>query len=281
MVFFTVTDAATEKILRQLSPGQVEFLAELADEFEPEPEEHGLTYLSSLPSSPGLELLAAAKKVNRTRRKLLPHEKEWNRELANEVPAAKKKKGQRLPAVLTVGEVRDYLGAAERNERDYLMLRLFYSAGLRLAEMDNLLVADLYFDVCRAFIRRGKGNKDRYVLIDPKTCDLLAKWCYSLKEDEQVFDLGRSQIARRAQQVAMRTGIYKRHKAMGRHFSTHSLRHSMATHLYEGGMDIFALQQLLGHTWVETTRGYVHIGVGLLMNHYQSAHPLCREPHGD
>ncbi len=266
----------TEKILARLPAEQLEFLAELADELEPDGEDLEPTYLSSRPISPGLQLLAAAKKLADEQQPLRPYEKEWNHELGREMTAAYKKSGRRLPAVLTTGEALGYLESAKDNERDYVMVHLFYSTGMRLGEVDQLLVADIYFDADRILVRDGKYNTDRYVLMDPKTCDLLAKWCYPLKENDQVFDLGRRQISRRVKEIAKSTQLYDRYRAMDRHFSPHSLRHSMATHLYEGGMDIFALQQLLGHKYLSTTRDYVRIGVGLLLDRYRAAHPLCR-----
>ena len=278
LVFIMTTPDATEKFLAALPPEQLEFLAELADELEPEPDATDPVLLSGLRHSPGLQLLTAAKKVDRARQESsTPHGEEWNEELGNELAAAEKRSGRRLPAVLTVPEALDYIEAAKENERDHVLVRLFYSTGMRIGEVDELKVADIYFDDCRIFVRDGKSDRDRYVLVDPDTCELLAKWCLSLKEDDYVFKLEDSQIRRRVKEVAKKTGIYKRHRAMGRNFVPHSLRHSFATHLYEGGMDIFALQTLLGHKYVHTTRGYVRIGVGILAERYRVAHPLCRD----
>ena len=105
--------------------------------------------------------------------------------------------------------------------------------------------------------------------------------CYPLKEADQVFDLGDNQIRRRVRKYAKDTGLYQRYNAIGRLFNPHSLRHSWATHMYEGGADLFLLQQLLGHRYLSTTRRYVSIGVGLLRDRYQAAHPLCRKKRPD
>ena len=275
-----MSELTTEEILAQLPPPQLEFLAELADELRPEPDDEppAPTYLSAQRRGTPFELLHAAKRAHRAiKGPPKGHELEWYRELGNELTKAEIEAGDRLAAVLTVDEMRNYLNAAKKNKRDYLMLRLFYASGMRLEEVDNLLVGDIHFDTCKIFVRFGKGDKDRYVLVDQETCDLLAEWCYSMKESDQVFDLGERQIARRVKHWGQKLGFVERFDAIGRRFSSRSLRHTMATHLYEGGADLMMIKELLGHIHLSTTEIYVHIGVGMMADRYRAAHPLCRD----
>lgn len=71
------------------------------------------------------------------------------------------------------------------------------------------------------------------------------------------------------------TGLSARYEAQGREFTSHSLRHAFATHLYESGADLYLLKDLLGHRYLTTTRIYVHIGIAKRLKSYEACHPLA------
>lgn len=213
---------------------------------------------------------------------LSPLEKERVQEMAEEL-ADIEKESRRLPAVPTREELINLLDtvrlAAEegsRNDRrDYLIIRLLYATGCRRSELENMVVADLNTAEQRIFIRDGKGNKDRYVLIDKETARLLNRHTHTYTLKSRVFNIEDRQIARRVKHWAKVTGLTKRYLAQGRTFTAHCLRHAFATHMYEGGANLFTLRELLGHQYLSTTRIYVSIGIGKLLTDYQNSHPLC------
>ena len=158
--------------------------------------------------------------------------------------------------------------------RNHLIIRVLYATGIRNAELRNLLVADLDFSTGRLFVRAGKGDKDRYVLMDPDTLELLAEYTQGFPLEEPIFDISDATVNRAVKKAAKELGIHQRYKAIGRTFTAHSLRHACATHLYEAGMDPFQIKNLLGHHFLSTTLKYVHISLHQIAESYQAKHPL-------
>lgn len=261
-----------------LSAEHLEYLTEFCDEISPQ-----LRLLSrGAPTTTleqAIEIVAAAPAAldkKKKKRKLSAADKKWHAELANEFPESQDKRGDRLPAVLSHGEIRELLEASKVDKRDHLLFRVFYASGVRISELEKLLVADLYLPELKIFVRDGKGDKDRYALIDPETARLLGRFVEGLGPKEKVFEIGSRQISRVIQGYADDLGISERYTAIGRNFTPHSLRHTFATHLYEGGMDLFILQILLGHAFLDTTREYIAIGINRQRKIYSAMHPLCQ-----
>lgn len=281
-----------------LNAEQLELLAEFADELEPrlltfqgpsrapaaaKPRSKKATRSAKgttpmTPLSP-LEIIQAAQAALRAKQteasNFEGHKNEWNAELAEEVDEADKH-DHRMPAVLTYTEIRDLLNAAKRNKRNYLIIRMFYATGVRRSELEAIRLADLYLAEQKILIRSGKGDKDRYVMLDPETARMLDNFVYGRALDDPIFDIGDQQMNRVVQRYAAKLGIIKRYEAMGRHFSAHALRHTFATHLWESGIDVFILRDLLGHRYLGTTRRYVAIGLGRIASDYNAHHPLCK-----
>ena len=277
---------------------QLELLAEFADEFEPRlftsqgqsrattaAKPHSkkavrpaLGTTSMAPLSP-LEIITAAQAAMRAKQteaaNFEGHKNEWNAELAEEVDEDDKH-DHRMPAVLTYLEIRDLLNAAKRNKRNYLIIRMFYATGVRRSELEAIKLADLYLAEQKILIRTGKGDKDRYVMIDLETAKMLDDFVYGRALDDPIFDIGDQQMNRVVQRYASKLGILARYEAMGRRFSAHALRHTFATHLWESGIDVFILRDLLGHRYLGTTRRYVAIGLGRIAADYNAHHPLCK-----
>ena len=267
------------RVADSLSPQQLEFLTEFSDDVA------SLRFLSrSLPSAQqptlaqALEIVEAAPvvlKKKKRKQKTTFIDKAWHKELAGEFLKPSDKTGERLPAVLSRPEIQELLDAAKPQPREHLLFRTFYASAMRISEVAAILIADLYLDELKIFVRDGKGDKDRYVLIDPETAQLLKEFTKDRPLDDKVFGIGERQIARMVEEYAEKLGITERYEAIGRRFTPHSFRHTCATHLYENGMDIYIIKDLLGHASIAVTREYIHIGINRQRDDYTSFHPLC------
>jgi len=193
-------------------------------------------------------------------------------ELAAEFPDAEVLKGARLPAVPTRGEVTVYMQSAKVDPRDYLISRIFYASGIRLGELVALLFADVLWDERALFVRSGKGDKDRYALLDTETLALLRDWQGTRGTEAPLFDIEERAVQRAVEKYAKQTGLYQKYLAMDRSFSPHSFRHAFATHCYENGMDLFTLKRLMGHEYLETTEIYIATGLDRWRVSYDSCH---------
>ena len=184
------------------------------------------------------------------------------------LPIARK----RLPVVLSREEVARILEATP-NLKHRLLLSLIYSAGLRLGEASRLRVGDVDVDRGMLHVRGGKGDKDRYTLLSDRVRELLDR--YPLPRDPKAYLFpgardGRHLTPRSIQKVfqdaCARAGIRKR-------ATIHTLRHSFATHLLEGGADLRAVQEMLGHADISTTQIYTHVDREYLRTVHRQYHP--------
>lgn len=177
--------------------------------------------------------------------------------------------GQHLPEVLSLQEIDAIIAAIDlsqpEGQRDRTIIEMLYSCGLRVSELCNLRLSDLYLE--EEFLRvMGKGNKQRLVPISPRAINELRLWMIERAtidilpgEDDYVFvshrrrkHLSRITVFRNIRQYAEAAGIH-------RTISPHTFRHSFATHLLEGGANLRAIQAMLGHESIATTEIYTHI----------------------
>ena len=163
-----------------------------------------------------------------------------------------------LPVVLSAAEVVQFF-AVFKSLKYRTLLMTAYATGLRLSEVLHLRLCDL--DSQRRVIRvhRGKGHKDREVMLSPKLLELLRQYWKQERPQSWLFPgpgghspLSPSTVQRVCQQARQRSGL-------GKKVSSHSLRHSFATHLLEAGTDLRTIQLLLGHTCLSTTARYLHV----------------------
>lgn len=162
--------------------------------------------------------------------------------------------------------------------RDLAMLELFYSSGLRLSELGglDLRTLDLLTDQVKV---RGKGRKERIVPVGSKASQALRR--YLLARETVARRPGADQAAVFLNRRGLRLGPGTIQRRMHRLFDAaagggrrvHSLRHSFATHLMDGGADLRAVQELLGHASLSTTQIYTHTSVERLKDVYRRAHP--------
>ena len=190
--------------------------------------------------------------------------------------------GDHLPEVLTTEEV-DRLEASIdlskwEGHRNRAIIEVLFSCGLRVSELVNLKLSDLYID--EEYVRvMGKGSKERLVPISRKAIDELKNWFYDrnlmkIKSGEEDFvflnrrgaHLTRTMILIMIKAQAKDDGIQKT-------ISPHTLRHSFATALLEGGADLRFIQALLGHEDIGTTEIYTHIDTSTLRQEILNHHP--------
>jgi integrase/recombinase XerD len=172
------------------------------------------------------------------------------------IPRAKVEK--RLPVVLSMEEVRKAIGLV-RNLKYRTILMTIYSGGLRLGEALGLMVGDIDSKRMMIRVKQGKGHKDRYTILGERMLEMLRvywdvhrpkNWLFPSNRGD--FPVSRSSVQKVFKKALIRAGIRKE-------ASVHTLRHSFATHLLEGGVDLQYIQRLMGHTTVKTTSIYLHV----------------------
>jgi integrase/recombinase XerC len=205
---------------------------------------------------------------------------------AHDVRAPKAPK--RLPQTLDVDQMSRLLTPATPGEqgsgksasaRELAIMELFYSSGLRLAELCGLELGDLNL-ADRTVRVLGKGNKTRIVPVGQKAVVALKKWlaergALSAAGERAVF-LGRNGRRLGARQVQRLVASAARARGLAQHVHPHLFRHSFATHLLESSRDLRAVQELLGHASISTTQVYTHLDFQHLARTYDSSHPRAR-----
>ncbi len=166
-----------------------------------------------------------------------------------------KKKEKQLPKVISKEKIKQMIESTE-NLKHKLIIKLFYSSGLRLQELINLKRKEIDFDRGILNVIKGKGNKDRITLISENLkLDLLKYYSNEIFKTEYIFEGRNGKYTKKAvQKVLEQTG-----KKAGIKITPHMLRHSFATHLLESGTDIRHIQKLLGHSDLKTTEIYTHV----------------------
>ena len=195
--------------------------------------------------------------------------------------------GRKLPDVLSIEEINSIIDAIDlstnEGERNKAMLETLYSCGLRVSELVNLKLSNLMFDD-GFIIVRGKGDKERIVPIGSVAMKHINIYVNQIrshmpnikKESENILFLNRrgAQLTRVMvftiiKQLIEKTGINKQ-------VSPHTFRHSFATHLVEGGADLRAVQEMLGHESITTTEIYTHLDREYLRQAIIDFHPRSK-----
>ena len=163
--------------------------------------------------------------------------------------------------------------------RDRAIMELFYSSGLRLAELVGLNVADLLAD--RTVLVRGKGGKERIVPVGSIAAEVLTKWLREraavAKPEETALFVGRGGKRLGPRAIQTRVAHWARRQGLGVHVYPHLFRHSFATHLLESSRELRGVQELLGHADISTTQVYTHLDFQHLARIYESSHPRARK----
>ena len=190
--------------------------------------------------------------------------------------------GRKLPNVLTIEEINLIINSVESNNvgiRNRAIIEIIYGCGLRVSELTNLLLSNLFLK--QGYIKIvGKGNKERLSPIGSLATDSLNDFLTNVrpglkinnKFSDHVFinnrgtSLSRSMIFKMIKKYTLKANINK-------DISPHSLRHSFATHLVEGGANLRAVQEILGHSSITTTEIYTHLDSDYLRSNLVEYHP--------
>jgi len=191
-----------------------------------------------------------------------------------------------LPKFLTVDDAFSLMekpeGIGFMPARDRAILELLYSSGLRVAELSGLNQDDV--NIREGLVKiRGKGRKERIAPIGRKALDALRAYVIErvlLKKKEKAFFLNRSGTRLTDRGVRRIVVKYARAALIDGRIGPHTLRHTFATHLLQGGADLRVIQELLGHASLSTTQKYTHLDIQHLMDIYDKAHPLSKESGG-
>lgn len=192
------------------------------------------------------------------------------------------KREERLPKILTTEQVRSLLERIPAHTplelRDRAMLELAYSCGLRCEEIVNLDEGAFDYETEQLRVL-GKGSKERLLPVGEPAQRALRRYTErgrrALATDPRERALFLSKSGRRLSNsdVTRRLGIWTREAAIAAGVSPHSLRHSFATHLLEGGADLRTIQELLGHASISTTQVYTRVDAARLRDTYAASHP--------
>lgn len=165
---------------------------------------------------------------------------------------------RKLPTVLDKEEVVKLIDSIE-NKKHKLMIKLTYSAGLRVSELLNLRVCDLNFENNFGYVRKGKGNKDRLFIIANSLKEELLDYIThnNLDKESFLFKSYNGRMSPRSVQEILKKAAKK--AKIKKRVHLHALRHSFATHLIENNYSLCVVQSLLGHKSPETTQIYVHM----------------------
>jgi len=200
------------------------------------------------------------------------------------------KQGRKLPDVLSAEQVAALIAApgteTPRGLRDTAMLELVYSSGLRVSELCGLELNSLRADP-PILVVRGKGNKERIVPVGPLA--LRAIFAYLEQGRPLLPGVGHSPalFPGRAGKPLTRQAFWKAIKRYGllagisEDLSPHTMRHSFATHLLEGGADLRSVQAMLGHADIATTQIYTHVSNARLRDVHRDAHPRATRRRAD
>lgn len=194
--------------------------------------------------------------------------------------------GRKLPHFLTTEEIGTLLQTPPANQyaglRDRAILETLYSAGLRVSELVGLDVE--HWDTITNVVRvRGKGKKERLSPVGSYAVKALMEWLPARKQmimnhpNEQALFVNKFGTRLSSRSVARMLEKHIAKAGLNQKTSPHTLRHSFATHLLDGGADLRSVQELLGHKSLTTTQIYTHVSTRRLRETYEMAHPHARK----
>lgn len=190
---------------------------------------------------------------------------------------------KKLPKVLSIQEINEIINSVKVENsmgyRDKAILETLYSAGLRVSELCSLEMNNILFD--SAMLRVvGKGNKERYVPLGDKAIKLINDYCKYIRSAlvDKKKSHGNVFLSKNGKQLTRMTIFnimkkWSRISGINKDISPHTFRHSFATHLLEGGADLRAVQEMLGHSDISTTQIYTHLDNEYLKEVHRTFHP--------
>jgi tyrosine recombinase XerC len=193
------------------------------------------------------------------------------------------KQVQHLPSILSVSEIEHILSQPDRaspqGTRDHALLEVLYSSGMRVGELLSVRLEDVDWEG-RSVRVYGKGGKERIVLLGDRAVQAVEVYVHQARH--QLLNgktscefLFLSRLGRRLSMRMFHLAVekYIASAGLGKRVTPHTLRHTFATHMLEGGADLRVVQELLGHSRLSTTQIYTHVSEGYLRDAYHQAHP--------
>ena len=200
------------------------------------------------------------------------------------------KKDRKLPRFLSVDEMDRLLkspaGTDVLSVRDKAILETFYSSGLRIGEIVSINIEDINF--AERLIRvKGKGRKERIVPVGSKAVEAIKEYLKASSEtrDAESHNSGPPLfLNKNGKRITTRSvhRIVEKYKKLSGlwDMTPHSIRHSFATHLLDGGADLRSVQEMLGHASLSTTQRYTHVSMDKLIEIYDKSHPRGKKTRG-
>ena len=197
---------------------------------------------------------------------------------------------KKLPSILDNDEINMMLNVIDRSkslgERNYLIIDLLYSCGLRVSELCDLKINDIDFYGKNIIVKSGKGSKDRYLVLHDGLIDELRNYISgarnrllsgSKEEDNRhlLINYKGTTLTPRGVRKILNTIMDKTGETYK--VTPHMLRHSCATVLLNGGMDLRSVQEILGHSMLSTTQIYTNVAIDDIKDKYRNAHPRARK----
>ena len=196
------------------------------------------------------------------------------------------KESKRLPQTLDIEQVSLLLDIPDDNfigARDKAILELFYSSGLRLAELASLSLSNVNLDSALISVI-GKGNKSRTIPIGGKAILAINHWLpfrSSTRTTLNTLFISKRGTAISHRNIQLRVNYWQEQQGMTQSVHPHKLRHSVASHLLQSSGDLRAVQEFLGHSDISSTQIYTHLDYQHLANVYDKAHPRARNKKKD
>ena len=185
------------------------------------------------------------------------------------------KKEKHIPTFLSIDEIKNLLSVFDETKpteyRDKTMVLVMYSAGLRVSELINLEKRSINFEE-KLITLKGKGNKERFVPLNYVALEYLNNYL-SQNKNNKVFSKSKYLFINKKdgkpltrQYFFVELNKYAKRAGIDKKISPHTLRHSFATHLLENGADLRVVQELLGHSKIETTQIYTHLSTKKILD---------------
>jgi len=175
----------------------------------------------------------------------------------------RRREHREFPALMSKKELAHFFSSMD-NLRDRAMFETVYGAGLRLSEITHLRVQDIDSEQMRIFVHHGKGGKDRYTLLSQRNLEVLREYWREYRpnhpEGYLFYPRKQRQKVLTPRSVANAFRNCCKNAGLPDTYTVHTLRHCFATHLLESGAEVCQIKELLGHTFIQTTAFYLHIG---------------------
>jgi len=194
------------------------------------------------------------------------------------------KVSKKLPHLLSEEEVRKLLSVELSDNRiimEMCILELFYATGIRISELARIKIQNINFND-KTIKVLGKGNKERIVILNNSSTDLLKKYMAVFCDQNQAYLFASLVKKNKLSDHISEKAIYNITKKHLKRISNdekltpHSLRHSFATHLLQSGADLMSVKELLGHDSLSSTQGYTHVQLKKMKKDYKKSHPLSK-----